>query len=94
MGGLGTLIVVLLVFVGAVTAISRDARLDRREILIQSGIIAAYLAGCALLAFALLPLGRRIGAVAAAAIGIAAIGLGMVALARYLSKRLARGRRL
>lgn len=90
MGTVGTLIVVLLVFAAAVTAIGRDARFDRREILIQSGLIAAYFAACALLAFALVPLGRRIGVAAAAIVGIAAIGLGMVVLARYLQKRLKR----
>ncbi len=82
------LVVVLLVLVAAVTAVRRDARLDRREIAIQSAAIAAYFVACALLAFVLVPLGRRIGAAPAAIIGIAAIGLGMIVLARYLQKRL------
>lgn len=88
----GTLVVVLLVFAAAVAAVRRDARFDRREILIQSAWIAAYFAGCIGLAFVLVPLGGRIGVVPAALIGMAAIGLGMVGLARYLRARLDRRR--
>lgn len=88
----GTLVVVLLVFAAAVGAIRRDARFDRREILIQSAWIAAYFAGCVGLAFVLVPLGRRIGVAAATIVGIAVMGLGMVLLAKYLGRRLKRRR--
>lgn len=87
---MGPLIAVLLVFAAAMTAIRRDARFGRREVLIQSAWVAAYFAACALLALALVPLGRRIGVAPAALIGIAGIVLGMVVLARYLRRRLDR----
>lgn len=89
----GTLVIVLLVFAAAVGAVRRDDRFDRREILIQSAWIAAYVGGCAGLAFLLVPLGRRIGVASATLIGIAVIGLGMVVLARYLRARLDRRRK-
>lgn len=87
---MGPLVVVLLVFAAAVTAIRRDGRFGRREVLIQSAWISTYFAACALLAFALVPLGRRIGVAPAALIGIAGIVLGMAVLARYLRRRLDR----
>lgn len=88
MEALGILAVVLVVLAAAVSAIRRDPRFDRREILVQLAWIAVYVAGCMGLAFVLVPLGRRIGPAAAAAFGIVAIVLSMVVLARYLKGRL------
>ena len=88
MEALGILAVVLAILAASVAAVRRDPRFDRREVLIQAAWIAAYFAGCAGLAFLLVPLGRRIGPAAATAIGVVAMALGMVVLARYLKKRL------
>lgn len=88
MEAFGILVVVLMVLAASVAAVRRDPRFDRREIFIQVAWIAAYFAGCAGLAFLLVPLGRRIGPVAATAVGVGAIALGMVVLARYLKGRL------
>lgn len=94
MEALGILAVVLGVLAASVAAVRRDPRFDRREIVVQVAWIAVYFAGCAALAFLLVPLGRRIGPAASAAIGIAVIVVGMVLLASYLKKRLEGRRRL
>ena len=91
---LGILVVVLVVLATSVAAVRRDPRFDRREILVQLGWIVLYFAGCAGLAFVLVPLGRRIGPSAATAIGVTIIVVGMVALARHLKQRLEVRRRL
>ena len=88
MEAFGILAVVLVVLAASVAAVRRDPRFDRREIFIQAVWIAAYFAGCAGLAFLLVPLGRRIGPATATAIGVLGIAGGMVVLARYLKGRL------
>lgn len=88
MEALGVLAVVLVVLAASVAAVRRDPRFDRREVAVQVAWIAVYFAGCAALAFLLVPLGRRIGPAAATAIGVIVIAGGMVVLARYLKGRL------
>lgn len=89
---IATLVLVAAVLASAIRAIRRDPRFDRREIIVQAACVAAYLAWCAALALLLVPLGRRVGAAAAAAIGIGSIAISMIVLARYLQRRLARRR--
>jgi len=88
MEAFGILAVVLVVLAVSVAAVRRDPRFDRREILVQLAWIAAYFAGCAGLAFALVPLGRRIGPATATVIGVTVIVVSMAVLARYLKGRL------
>ncbi|HEX6322305.1 MAG TPA: hypothetical protein VFZ36_01165 [Vicinamibacterales bacterium] len=85
-----TLALVLLILVSSVRAIRRDPRFDRREILVQVAWIAAYLLAGAGVALAMMPAGRRIGALPAALVAVAWFGLSMIVLARYLQKRLGR----
>lgn len=93
MDDLARVALALIILIGAVRAIRRDSRYDRREILVQLAWVAVFIAATVAVVWAAVLMTAGLGdrqAIVVVAVTLVWVTVSVIALAVHLQRRLAR----